>query len=70
MSTNLLKNFKRDDWLSIAQVADMRGVTRQAISKLIKKGKINHIEIGGHILVHKDELKSYQPGKPGRPKGK
>jgi len=68
LSTN--NNIKSSDYLSISQVAKIRGVTRQAISKLIKKGKIECVKIGGHILIHKDDLIKFKPGYPGRPRKK
>ncbi len=48
----------------------MRGVTRQAIGKLVGKGKLKTLEIAGHTLVHRADVKAYKPQPGGRPAGK
>lgn len=69
MSTNLSKNnFSPDEWLSQAEAARVRGVSRQAISKLIKAGRLKTLEVGGHVLVSKEDIHKFEPGKAGRPK--
>ena len=65
MSTSI---FNKSDWISQAEAARIRGVTRQAIYKLVKKGKLKSLEIGGHILVNKMDLFKFEPDKGGRPK--
>ena len=45
----------------------MRGVSRQAIARLIKKGRFRILEIGGKILLRREDIKAYQPEAPGRP---
>jgi excisionase family DNA binding protein len=58
------------DWVSQAEAADLRGTTRQAISKLIKRGRLTTIVVGGHTLVSREEVVSFERLAPGRPKGK
>ena len=55
-------------WISQAEAARIRGVTRQAISKLISKGRLNTMEVGGHVLVNRQDLLDYKNGSAGRPK--
>ncbi|APW61655.1 hypothetical protein BSF38_03180 [Paludisphaera borealis] len=45
----------------------MRGVTRQAISKLIRQGRLRTFEIGGHVLVSRSEILDFRGGAAGRP---
>jgi len=42
--------------MSQADAARLRGVSRQAISKLVQKGKLRTLTIGGHVLVHRDDV--------------
>lgn len=44
------------DWISQADAARLRGVSRQAISKLVQKGRLRTLTIGGHVLVHRDDV--------------
>lgn len=46
----------------------MRGVTRQAISRLIKRGKLQTIEFGGHVFVSLTDVTHFTSEKPGRPR--
>lgn len=61
--------FKPEDWISQAEAARIRGVTRQAISELVKKQKLSTFEIGGNVLVNKAEVEAFVPSQGGRPKG-
>ena len=45
----------------------MRGVTRQAIAKLVRKGKLTTLQIAGHTLVKRADVEAYQPEPGGRP---
>ncbi|MGR8932481.1 MAG: helix-turn-helix domain-containing protein [Gammaproteobacteria bacterium] len=44
------------EWVSQADAARLRGVSRQAISKLVQKGRLRTLTIGGHVLVHRDDV--------------
>jgi hypothetical protein len=57
-----------DDWIAPAQAARIRGVSRQAIAKLIKAGRVATVEIGGRTLVRLADIKNFQPRKAGRRK--
>ena len=69
MSTNYSKSrFSPHDWISQAEAARFRGVTRQAIYKLIKSGRLQTLEVGGRLLVNKREILNFEAEKAGRPK--
>ena len=71
LSTNLIKkNIDLSQWISQAEAARLRGVTRQAIAKLVRKGKLKTLEIGGYSFVHKQEILKFKDGPAGRPKTK
>lgn len=70
MSTNLSSKLNPAEWISQSEAARIRGVSRQAIHKLVKKGRISTLEIGGHVLVNRNELESFEPKEPGRPKSR
>ena len=54
------------DWISQSEAARIRDVSRQAISRLIKKGRFNTLTIGGKVLLKRSEVEAYQPEPPGR----
>lgn len=56
-----------EDWISQAEAARIRGVSRQAISRLIKKGRFRIWKIGGKVLLKRSEVKAYKPEQAGRP---
>ena len=56
-----------EDWISQAEAARIRGVSRQAIGSLVKKGRLRVRRIGGKPLVNGTELERFVP-KPGRPR--
>ena len=55
-----------ENWISQAEAARIRNVSRQAISRLIKKGRFNTLTIGGKVLLQRSEVESYEPEPPGR----
>lgn len=55
------------DWLSQAEAAELRGVSRQAIFQLVQKGRFRTLEIGGRTLVYREDVLSFEPDKGGRP---
>ena len=70
MSTNKIINNKQDlsDWISQSEAARLRGVTRQAIAKLVKKGRLKILVLGGHTFVSKAEVAGFEMQAAGRPK--
>lgn len=43
----------------------MRGVSRQAISDLVLRGKLSGYEIAGRVLVSKTEVENFKEGPRG-----
>ena len=62
------KPISPSEWISQAEAAQFRGVSRQAIAKLVRKGRLKSIVIGGHTLVSRAEVLSFHPRAAGRPK--
>jgi excisionase family DNA binding protein len=56
-----------DEWISQAEAARIRNVSRQAISLLVKKGRLPVLKIGGRVLVHRKEVEEFTPDPAGRP---
>jgi biotin operon repressor len=57
-----------DDFISQAEAARIRGVSRAAIQDLIRRERIQSIKLAGRVLVYRSEITNYQKGSPGRPK--
>lgn len=57
-----------DDWITQAEAARLRGVSRQAINKLIKSGRLKTICVGGIRFVSSSEIKLFVPAPSGRKK--
>ena len=56
-----------DDWISQAEAARIRGVSKQAIAKLIGRKRLTAREIGGRMLVRRSEVEAFVPLPIGRP---
>ncbi|HEY9286254.1 MAG TPA: helix-turn-helix domain-containing protein [Pyrinomonadaceae bacterium] len=56
------------DLVTVAQAAEMRGVTRQAINHLVRQGKLKGVDIAGVRFLLRSEVESFQPDSGGRPK--
>ena len=51
----------------MAEAARLRGVSRNAIANLVRRGKLKSYEIGGRKLVNASEVLVFQPESIGRP---
>lgn len=73
MSTHLKESglesssFNPAEWVSQAEAARIRGVSRQAIARLIKKGRFQVLEVGGKTLIKRSAIETFTPEPPGRP---
>ena len=56
------------DWVSISEASRLRGVSRQAISKLVKLGRLESVNVAGRRLVHKKDILEFERKPAGRPK--
>jgi hypothetical protein len=63
-----VSNTGSEDWADLVtptQAAKIRGVTRAAISSLVKRGRLNTIEIGGRPFLRRREVENFEAEKPG-----
>lgn len=69
MSTNFPQEpILPSHWISQAEAAQLRGVSRQAIAKLVRKGRLKSLTVGGHVLVNRADVLAFQPRAAGRPR--
>ena len=68
MSTKKEITISPAEWVSPAGAARIRGVSRQAMTKLIKAGRIETIEIAGRKLVRLSAVEGFKAKQPGRRK--
>lgn len=57
------------EWISQAEAARVRNVSRQAIAKLVGNGRLRTLEVGGRSFVSRADVLAFEPNPPGRPKG-
>jgi excisionase family DNA binding protein len=62
------KNLVANEWVSQSEAARIRGVTPQAIGRLIKKERFRTLRIGGKVLLDRHEVENYKPKRTGRPR--
>jgi Helix-turn-helix domain len=55
-----------DDWISQAEAARLRGISRQAVASLIKTKRVETLTIGGRVFVRRQDIEQFQPKKAGR----
>lgn len=68
--TTIKEDENIDDWISQVEAARIRGVSKQAIAKLIRRNRLEAREIGGRKLVRRSEVQAFVPMPIGRPRGK
>jgi excisionase family DNA binding protein len=56
------------EWISQAEAARLRKVSRQAIALLVKKGRLPAMKIAGRLLVRRKDVEAFTPEPAGRPK--
>lgn len=62
------RSIEPSEWISQAQAARLRNVSRQAIAKLVANGRLRTFEVGGRSLVSRADVLTFEPNPPGRPK--
>jgi len=55
------------DWISQAEAARLRNVSRQAIGKLIAARRLRTTTFGGSKFVNRADVIKFEPLPPGRP---
>ena len=63
------KKVEPDEWVSQAEAARLRSVSRQAIAKLVANARLRTLVIGGRTLVNRLDVLAFEPNPPGRPRG-
>lgn len=69
MSTNLSTSINPLDWVSQAEASRLRGVSRQAIAKLVANGRLQTLAVGGRVFVSRADVLAFEPNPAGRPRG-
>jgi excisionase family DNA binding protein len=67
-STLSKKDLVANEWVSQSEAVRIRGVSPQAIGRLIRKGRFRTLRIGGKVLLNRREVKNYRPKSTGRPR--
>jgi hypothetical protein len=66
---SIRKVFSSDDeWISQADAARLRGVSRQAISRLVHRGRLTTRTVAGFVLVLRKDVLAFTPQTAGRPR--
>jgi hypothetical protein len=61
-------NIDPSELVSQPEAAKMRGVSTQAINKLMKRGRLTVIEISGRKFLLRKEVEAFEPNITGRPR--
>jgi excisionase family DNA binding protein len=54
-----------EDLITVPDAAELRGVSREAIHALIRRGRLRSRELFGRVLVYRSEVESFEKEKPG-----
>lgn len=65
-----MNDYRSDKWMSLAEASRLRGVKKQTMSYLVKKGRFEAHRIGSNVFVLREEVESYKPDPGGRPRKK
>ena len=57
-----------EDLVSQSEAARLRGVTKAAINNLIKRGRLQTVEVAGRPLLYRHEVETFEPEAGGRGK--
>ena len=57
-----------EEWISQSAAAELRGISRQAVADLVRRGRLRTTTIGDRVLVYKADILSFTPRQAGRPK--
>lgn len=68
LSTYLAMSQDLSEWISQAEAARLRSVSRQAIAKLVANNRLTTLDVGGRVFVRRNEVLSFEPNPAGRPK--
>jgi excisionase family DNA binding protein len=54
-----------NDLVTPTEAARIRGVTRAAITALVKRGRLQTVEVGGRSFIRRSEIENFEAEKPG-----
>lgn len=54
--------------MSQADAARLRGVSRQAIARLVERGRVRTLTVGGRTFVNRADVQAFEPKPAGRPR--
>jgi len=54
-----------DELLTVGEAAELRGVTHQSISYLVKMGRVRTIAIRGRTYIYRKDIEEFTRSKPG-----
>ena len=63
-------NENPNEWISASEAARLRGVSRQAIANLVRRGRLRTLQFGGKTFVSRADVEAYAPDPGGRPRKK
>jgi excisionase family DNA binding protein len=63
----MAKKIALDDLMTPLQASMLRGVSKAAVYKLMRRGKLPFIEVAGRRLLRAQDVLAYKPDKGGRP---
>jgi predicted DNA-binding protein YlxM (UPF0122 family) len=69
-TANVQGEIDMSDLITQAEAAEMRGVSRAAITDLVKRGRLRTVEMFGKKLVYRSEITNFEKEHKGWPKGK
>jgi excisionase family DNA binding protein len=69
MSINKPVAIEPSDWVTQAEAARLRNVSRQAIAGLVSNGRLRTLDIGGRSFVSRSDVLAFVPLRAGRPRG-
>jgi excisionase family DNA binding protein len=52
-------------FVTIAEAAELRGVSRAAIHELVQRGRLSSERMLGRVLLYRSEVESFEKDKPG-----
>jgi excisionase family DNA binding protein len=59
---------REGDWLTAAEAARRKGVSRQLVARAIKRGDLRGIRWGQFYVVHRADVEAWKPLARGRPR--
>ena len=61
-----IRGVGREEWISQAEAARIRNVSRQAIARLVKRQRLETLSIGGRLLVRRRDIEDFTTKAAGR----